>query len=171
MATLGVNIDHVANVRQARRAVEPDPVSYALLAELGIAPRAAAGEPLGPDDERFSPLALGHLTHRLAEVKRMLEQLGVEQKELQEALRLAHLRGDLLHLQRPSDEGGGYQLPEGPVLHRRFIAARAASSGATAPSAANSKPSSRPARRTSRPPATLAGAIALGSGRFGFTQA
>jgi pyridoxine 5-phosphate synthase len=35
MASLGVNIDHIANVRQARRAAEPDPVSYALLAELG----------------------------------------------------------------------------------------------------------------------------------------
>ena len=35
MASLGGNIDHIANVRQARRTVEPDPVSYALLAELG----------------------------------------------------------------------------------------------------------------------------------------
>ncbi|MCT0200245.1 pyridoxine 5'-phosphate synthase [Synechococcus sp. CS-1325] len=35
MASLGVNIDHVAQVRQARRTVEPDPVSFALLAELG----------------------------------------------------------------------------------------------------------------------------------------
>jgi pyridoxine 5-phosphate synthase len=35
MASLGVNIDHIAGVRQARRTVEPDPVSYALLAELG----------------------------------------------------------------------------------------------------------------------------------------
>jgi pyridoxine 5-phosphate synthase len=35
MASLGVNIDHIANVRQARRAVEPDPVTMALLAELG----------------------------------------------------------------------------------------------------------------------------------------
>jgi pyridoxine 5-phosphate synthase len=35
MASLGVNIDHIANVRQARRSVEPDPVTYALLAELG----------------------------------------------------------------------------------------------------------------------------------------
>jgi pyridoxine 5-phosphate synthase len=32
---LGVNIDHVASVRQARRAVEPDPVHAAVLAELG----------------------------------------------------------------------------------------------------------------------------------------
>jgi len=35
MASLGVNIDHIANVRQARRAQEPDPVTHALLAELG----------------------------------------------------------------------------------------------------------------------------------------
>ena len=35
MASLGVNLDHIATVRQARRTVEPDPVTYALLAELG----------------------------------------------------------------------------------------------------------------------------------------
>ena len=35
MALLGVNIDHVATVRQARRANEPDPVWAAALAELG----------------------------------------------------------------------------------------------------------------------------------------
>ena len=102
--------------------MEPAPGSaeaLALLAELGIAPRPAAGEPLGPDDERFSPIVIGHLTHRLVEVKLMLDQLSGEQKELHETLRLAHLRGDLLHL-RPSDpEASGYQLPEGPLLHRR----------------------------------------------------
>lgn len=35
MAGLGVNIDHVATVRQARRTVEPDPVWAAVQAELG----------------------------------------------------------------------------------------------------------------------------------------
>ena len=35
MASLGVNIDHIANVRQARQTIEPDPASLALLAELG----------------------------------------------------------------------------------------------------------------------------------------
>jgi pyridoxine 5-phosphate synthase len=35
MATLGVNIDHVATIRQARRTVEPDPVWAAALAEIG----------------------------------------------------------------------------------------------------------------------------------------
>jgi pyridoxine 5-phosphate synthase len=35
MTRLGVNIDHVATVRQARRAAEPDPVAAAVLALLG----------------------------------------------------------------------------------------------------------------------------------------
>src|SRR5688572_19056582 len=35
MAELGVNIDHVATVRQARQTYEPDPVWAAALAELG----------------------------------------------------------------------------------------------------------------------------------------
>ncbi|MEQ9411619.1 MAG: pyridoxine 5'-phosphate synthase [Fuerstiella sp.] len=35
MPLLGVNIDHVATVRQARRTYEPDPVHAAVLAEMG----------------------------------------------------------------------------------------------------------------------------------------
>jgi len=35
MASLGVNIDHIANVREARKTFEPDPVTMALLVELG----------------------------------------------------------------------------------------------------------------------------------------
>src|SRR5262245_19854679 len=35
MIRLGVNLDHVATVRQARRGVEPDPVAAAVLATLG----------------------------------------------------------------------------------------------------------------------------------------
>ncbi|MGB0563990.1 MAG: pyridoxine 5'-phosphate synthase [Spirulinaceae cyanobacterium] len=34
MLTLGVNIDHVATIRQARRTTEPDPIAAAVLAEL-----------------------------------------------------------------------------------------------------------------------------------------
>lgn len=95
------------------------PEALALLASLGIASPAAAGAPLGPDDQRFSPIAIGHLTHRLVEVKLLLDQLDIEQKELHDTLRLAHLRGDLLHLLPPGGEGG-YQLPGGVVqLHRR----------------------------------------------------
>ena len=35
MATLGVNIDHVATIREARKTIEPDPVWAAAAAELG----------------------------------------------------------------------------------------------------------------------------------------
>lgn len=35
MPLLGVNIDHVATIRQARRTYEPDPVHAAVLAEMG----------------------------------------------------------------------------------------------------------------------------------------
>ena len=35
MTSLGVNIDHIANIRQARQTFEPDPVSLAIFAELG----------------------------------------------------------------------------------------------------------------------------------------
>ncbi|MDR1728858.1 MAG: pyridoxine 5'-phosphate synthase [Acidobacteriota bacterium] len=34
MTKLGVNIDHIATIRQARQAIEPDPVAAAILAEL-----------------------------------------------------------------------------------------------------------------------------------------
>src|SRR4029079_835717 len=35
MAELGVNIDHVATLRQARKTYDPEPVTAAALAELG----------------------------------------------------------------------------------------------------------------------------------------
>ncbi len=34
MVSLGVNIDHVATIRQARRGIEPDPIAAAIIAEL-----------------------------------------------------------------------------------------------------------------------------------------
>jgi len=42
MIRLGINIDHVATVRQARREVYPDPVQAAVLAELGGADNITA---------------------------------------------------------------------------------------------------------------------------------
>ena len=42
MAILGVNIDHVATVREARKTNEPDPVWAATLAELRYAPEELA---------------------------------------------------------------------------------------------------------------------------------
>jgi len=34
LPTLGVNIDHIATIRQARRGVDPDPIAAAMIAEL-----------------------------------------------------------------------------------------------------------------------------------------
>jgi pyridoxine 5-phosphate synthase len=34
MARLGVNIDHIANIRQARKAMEPEPIAAAVIAEM-----------------------------------------------------------------------------------------------------------------------------------------
>ena len=34
MTKLGVNIDHIATIRQARKAIDPDPVAAAIIAEL-----------------------------------------------------------------------------------------------------------------------------------------
>lgn len=95
------------------------PAALALLAAAGVGPRLATGQVAGAEEQRFSPVTIGHLTHRLVEVKLLLDQLNAEQKELHETLRLAHLRGDLLHLVPPGQEPGTYQLPEGPTLHRR----------------------------------------------------
>jgi hypothetical protein len=80
-------------------------------------PYPEGGRPTIPQEQQLLALLLQAISG--IRWKRMQEQLGLEQKELQETLRLVHLRGDLLQLQRPSDEGGGYQLPEGLVLHRR----------------------------------------------------
>ena len=42
MIRLGINIDHVATVRQARKTIEPDPVSAAAMAERGGADQITA---------------------------------------------------------------------------------------------------------------------------------
>jgi hypothetical protein len=119
-ATEAPETDAAALMRELGMEPAPGtPEALALLAEAGVAPRPGPGEALGPDDERFSPIAIGHLTHRLVEVKRLLEQLNAEQKALHETLRLAHLRGDLLHLLAPSSEGWCYQIGQGVLLNRR----------------------------------------------------
>ena len=81
MLRLGVNIDHVATVRQARRAPEPDPVHAAVLAELagahGITVHLRA-------DRR-------HIQDRDVEILRQTvkTRLNVEMAAIQEMLRIA----------------------------------------------------------------------------------
>jgi pyridoxine 5-phosphate synthase len=81
MARLGVNIDHVATVRQVRRASEPDPVHAAVLAELG----GAAGITVHLRQDRR------HVQDRDLEVLRQVvrTKLNLEMAATQEMLRTA----------------------------------------------------------------------------------
>jgi pyridoxine 5-phosphate synthase len=81
MARLGVNLDHVATVRQARRASEPDPVHAAVLAELG----GAAGITVHLRQDRR------HVQDRDLEVLRQVvrTKLNLEMAATQEMLRIA----------------------------------------------------------------------------------
>ena len=63
---LGVNIDHVATIRNARGSPHPDPLRAAVLAEAAGARmgRPRAGQPGKPDDLTF-------VLYRLASPKRV----------------------------------------------------------------------------------------------------
>jgi pyridoxine 5-phosphate synthase len=81
VARLGVNIDHVATVRQARRAPEPDPVHAAVLAELG----GAGGITVHLRQDRR------HIQDRDLEVLRQVvrTRLNLEMAATQEMMRVA----------------------------------------------------------------------------------
>jgi len=81
MIRLGVNIDHVATVRQARRAKEPDPVHAAVLAEMG----GADGITVHLRGDRR------HIQDRDVEVLRQVvrTRLNVEMAATQEMARIA----------------------------------------------------------------------------------
>jgi len=81
MLRLGVNIDHVATLRQARRANEPDPVHAAVLAELG----GAAGITVHLRSDRR------HIQDRDVEILRQVvkTRLNLEMAATQEMVRIA----------------------------------------------------------------------------------
>ena len=81
MVRLGVNIDHVATIRQARRAAEPDPVHAAVLAELG----GADGITVHLRGDRR------HIQDRDVEILRQVvkTRLNLEMAATQEMLRIA----------------------------------------------------------------------------------
>ena len=96
---------------------EPSPGSpqaLLMLASAGVLPANS-----GVDDPRFSGDAIKASLNRLLEVKQQQELLNQEQKELNEQLRLAHLRGDLLSLLPAGKDGNGYQITPELVLNRR----------------------------------------------------
>lgn len=79
MVELGVNIDHVATVRQARRGVEPDPVWAAVQAELGGADgitfhlREDRRHIQDRDIERLKEVVQGPLNFELAAVDAIID--------------------------------------------------------------------------------------------------
>ena len=81
MIRLGVNIDHVATLRQARRARDPDPVHAAVLAELG----GAAGITVHLRSDRR------HIQDRDVELLKQVvkARLNVEMAGTQEMVRIA----------------------------------------------------------------------------------
>ena len=90
------------------------PDALLLLANAGVLPASA-----GAVDPRFSAEALTSCISRLLEVKQQQELLAAEQKELNEQLRLAHLRGDLRQTLPAGKDGNGYQITPDLVLNRR----------------------------------------------------
>ena len=81
MIRLGVNIDHVATLRQARRARDPDPVHAAVLAELG----GASGITVHLRSDRR------HIQDRDVELLKQVvkARLNVEMAGTQEMVRIA----------------------------------------------------------------------------------
>ncbi|HEY6547991.1 MAG TPA: pyridoxine 5'-phosphate synthase [Vicinamibacteria bacterium] len=81
MIRLGVNIDHVATLRQARRATEPDPVHAAVLAEMG----GAAGITVHLRSDRR------HIQDRDVELLKQVvkTRLNLEMASTQEMVRIA----------------------------------------------------------------------------------
>ena len=90
------------------------PEALLLLANAGVLPATT-----GAEDPRFTAEAITNCLTRLLEVKHQQELLSQEQKELNEQLRLAHLRGDLLTLLPAGKDGTGYQITPDLVLNRR----------------------------------------------------
>ena len=81
MATLCVNVDHIATIRQARRAQEPDPVQAAMLAELA----GASGITCHLREDRR------HIQDRDVELLRRLvkTKLNLEMAVTEEMIRIA----------------------------------------------------------------------------------
>jgi pyridoxine 5-phosphate synthase len=72
---LGVNVDHVATVREARKTVEPDPVAAAFLAELGGADGITVH--LRMDRRHIKPRDL-HLLRQVVRTRLNLEMANTE---------------------------------------------------------------------------------------------
>ena len=104
MAGLGVNIDHVATVRQARRTVEPDPVWAAAEAELAGADGITFHL---RQDRRHIQDRDAHLLKETVQVKLNME-MSMEEEIVQIALKLKPQQATLVpeNRQEITTEGG-----------------------------------------------------------------
>ena len=55
---LAVNIDHIATLREARKAREPEPLAAALVAEMAGGPEEAAGDEVEVDGRLHGGVAM-----------------------------------------------------------------------------------------------------------------
>ncbi|MDZ4185291.1 MAG: pyridoxine 5'-phosphate synthase [Desulfuromonadales bacterium] len=123
MARLGVNVDHVATVRQARGTMEPDPVTAAALAELA----GAEGITVHLREDRR------HIQDRDVEILRQTVQsrLNLEMAATDEMVAIAlRLRPDCVTLvpekrQELTTEGGLDVLGQSEHLRPRIAAMQA----------------------------------------------
>lgn len=113
MTTTAVETSTVANAPTGEPA-PGSPEALLLLATAGVLPATAAA-----DDPRFCPAAINGCITRLLELRSQQALLAIEHKELQEQLRLAHLRGDLQAQLPASRDGNGYQISPDLALLRR----------------------------------------------------
>lgn len=116
MVELGVNIDHVATVRQARRTVEPDPVAAAVLAELGGADSITVH--LREDRRHIQDRDVRVLAETIR--TKMNFELSCAQEIVQIALSVRPYQATLVPEKRQevTTEGGLDLRPKGPELLR-----------------------------------------------------
>jgi pyridoxine 5-phosphate synthase len=117
-ARLGVNVDHVATIRQSRRTQYPDPVAAAMLAELGGADQITIHL---REDRR-------HIQERDLEVlrKTVATRLNLEMAATQEMVKIAYeLKPDLVTLVPERREEltteGGLDVVAGREAVRRVV--------------------------------------------------
>jgi pyridoxine 5-phosphate synthase len=117
-ARLGVNVDHVATLRQSRRTQYPDPVAAAMLAELGGADQITIHL---REDRR-------HIQERDLEVlrKTVATRLNLEMAATQEMVKIAYeLKPDLVTLVPERREEltteGGLDVVAGREAVRRVV--------------------------------------------------
>ena len=119
---LGVNIDHIATLRQARRAPEPDPVQAAVLAELGGADGITVhlrSDRRHINERDVELLAATVKTHLNVEMAATEEMLGLARRYQPGNVTLVPERPDELTTEGGLDVAGDPRRLEGAVAQLR----------------------------------------------------